>query len=45
MQRVLRYLSADYARSRIENLTTFTMLAGLPVAVFARWDVVRAVFL
>lgn len=45
MRDFIKFLSADYSRSRIDKLTTFTMLAGLPVAVFARWDVVRAVFL
>lgn len=42
MQRVLRYLAADYARSRIDKLTNGLMLAGVPVAVFARWDVACA---
>ena len=42
MRDFIKFLSADYSRSRIDKLTTFTMLAGLPVAVFARWDVACA---
>lgn len=42
MQRVLRYLSADYARSRIENVTIALLPACLAVACFARWVEVAA---
>lgn len=42
MNRVLRYLAADYARSRIENLTIILAVASLPVVAFARWVEVAA---
>ena len=42
MNRVLRYLSAGYARSRIENLTIILAVASLPVVAFARWVEVAA---
>lgn len=36
------FLSAEYSRSRIENLTIILALASLPVACFARWVEVAA---
>lgn len=42
MNRVLRYLAADYARSRIENVTIALLPACLAVACFARWVEVAA---
>ena len=42
MQRVLQHLSADYARSRIENTTLSLMPLALAVVAFARWVEVAA---
>ena len=42
MQRVLRYLAADYARSRIENVTIALLPLALAVVAFARWVEVAA---
>lgn len=42
MNQVLRYLAADYARSRIENVTIALMPLALAVVAFARWVEVAA---
>lgn len=42
MNRVLQFLSANYARSRIENVTIALLPACLAVVAFARWVEVAA---
>ena len=42
MRNILQFLSADYARSRIENVTIALLPACLAVACFARWVEVAA---
>ena len=42
MRTLLRYLAADYARSRIENVTIALLPACLAVVAFARWVEVAA---
>ena len=42
MRNILQFLSAGYARSRIENVTIILAVASLPVVAFARWVEVAA---
>lgn len=42
MRNILQFLAADYARSRIENVTIALMPLALAVVAFARWVEVAA---